>query len=84
MAIRVDVNSLSDEVRESLERGEVVEIERDGEVVGRLEPGARPGTLGRLAEELAKLGPPDENFTDDLRRIRESGNAPIGPTPWES
>ncbi|MDZ7727845.1 MAG: hypothetical protein U5Q44_06415 [Dehalococcoidia bacterium] len=38
MVMRIRVEDLGDEVRERLARGEPVEIERDGEVVARMEP----------------------------------------------
>jgi antitoxin (DNA-binding transcriptional repressor) of toxin-antitoxin stability system len=84
MAIRVDVNSLSDEVRKSLERGEVVEIEQDGEVVARIPPSRPSGGLRGFLELRLQDEPVDEDFERDLATARELINETVVTEPWES
>lgn len=84
MTLRIKLEDLGAEVRECLERGEAVEIERDGEVVGRLEPKPpRRPTLVGIIKRLRTLPPVDEDFAADLAKIREEANKSPHIRPWE-
>jgi hypothetical protein len=83
MVTRIRVEDLGDEVRESLERGEAVEIERDGKVVASI-PAERPKNAFEVFLELRRQHEPvDEDFERDLEQIRKEMNRPIGSLPWE-
>jgi antitoxin (DNA-binding transcriptional repressor) of toxin-antitoxin stability system len=72
-------------VRECLERGEPVEIERDGQIVARVEPCAEPRfKTWKEYVEARKSDPPlDDEFERDLAIAREMLNTPVETEPWE-
>lgn len=86
MVVRIRAEDLADEVREPLSRGEMVEIEHDGQVVARLEPCA-PGRAGvdwKAYVEARKSDPPlDDEFERDMATARELLNEPVETAPWE-
>ncbi len=44
MTVRIAIEDLPPEARRAIERGDSVEVERDGEIVGRLEPDFTPAS----------------------------------------
>jgi antitoxin (DNA-binding transcriptional repressor) of toxin-antitoxin stability system len=91
MTLRVDVRTLGQEIRDSLDRGESVEIERDGEVVAcipALGSNERTGTPGETP--MAKFirlrrqqEPLDEEFERDLELARQLLNEPVVTEAWD-
>lgn len=81
MTLRIDVKDLGEEVCASLERGEAVEIERDGQVVATIEP--PKGGLLALWERWQEREPLDEDFAAELAELRKQANAEAGPAAWE-
>ena len=83
MTLRVDVDQLPAEVIAALERGDTVEFERHGEIVGRVE--IEPKRISwREYWELRRNDPPlDDDFLGDLEEMRDMLNAPM-TNPWES
>jgi hypothetical protein len=86
MSTRIRFEDLPESVRESLEHGESVEVERDGLVVGsmQIQPGFKGGGLRALVEDWAKLGPLGDDYWNDVLEHRRMMNVPPRPTPWES
>lgn len=82
MTLRIDVKDLGEEVCASLERGEAVEIERDGRVVAKIEP--PKGGLLAVWERWQEMEPLDEEFARDLEMIRKWGNRPVELDEWDS
>lgn len=77
--------NLSDVLSRVRYRGESFRVERNGEVMGLLEPPPPNSrfTVQDLVELLRDLPPPDDQFSRDLCEIRESQGAL--PTPaWDS
>lgn len=91
MTLRIDVSTLSKDVRDSLARGESVEIERDGEVVACITAPATGDELQHVPETpMAKFlrlrrehGPVDEDFARDVELARKMMNEPVVTEPWE-
>lgn len=85
MAAQIDVKRLDDEVVERLERGESVEIVRDGEVIGRVEPRLKPDKVGwRAYFEARRKDPPlDDKFEEDMAKARALLNQPVEIRSWE-
>lgn len=67
MAIKVDASELPTEVLDALDRGESVEFEDEGRVVGTLRRDTPPSGPG-LWEVLAALEPLDDDFEADIAR----------------
>jgi hypothetical protein len=86
MVIRVPFESLPEEVRSAIERGDCVEFDRDGNVVARME-GEKPSWEERRARwaERARSEPPVDydEFLADLEQIREEMNRPAEARYWE-
>jgi len=85
MTVRIAIDDLPLEVRRAIERGDAVELERGGQVIGRLEPGS-PGTAGWEQFLMPRrLSPPLDHdaFLDDLEQVREELNRAASPGPWE-
>ncbi len=81
--MRVDVDRLPPEVVEALDRGDTVEFERDGELVGhaRIE---RKRLSWQEFWQLRRASPPlDEDFLRDVENVRLMLNTPM-TDPWES
>jgi len=76
--------SLSDVLNRVRYRGERFIVERNGEPVATLAPAGpeKSMTLRQLVELLKQVPPPDEDFANDLRAIRES-QPPAGMPKWE-
>jgi antitoxin (DNA-binding transcriptional repressor) of toxin-antitoxin stability system len=79
---------LGEEACASLERGEAVEIERNGEVVARIDaqrqPAGGPNNAWDRFLALRRLhGPVDEDFEQDLAEARRMLNGPVSSEPWE-
>jgi len=73
---------LSDLLSRVRYRGEVFDIERNGQVVARLGPApGRKGTVNDLLALLDEHGQ-DPAFADDLEQIRAE-QRPLGSSPWE-
>lgn len=65
--------------------GEEVEITRSGEAVAVIgPPGARLVPAKRLLDLLASAPRPDEEFADELRRLRSTVGPPRKPWPSSS
>jgi len=77
--------NLSDVLNRVRYKGESFVVVRSGEVVARLEPRPehRRVTLGEFVEIIRNAPKPDEEFLEDLRRIRASQGS-LPPSPWES
>lgn len=61
-------------------------IVRNGEEVGRLEPVPARGTkktFRELVEMVQAMGPPDDDFADDLEEIHRN-QPPLPEDPWRS
>ena len=82
MTLRIDVKELGEEVCASLERGEAVEIERDGKVVAKIEP--PKGGLLAFLEARKGQEPMDEDWERDLAKVREWMNQPVELDEWDS
>jgi hypothetical protein len=77
MTIRVDISRLPEEVAEALQRGETVEFEHDGAVVGHVEKAPRFVNWKEFFEQRAKDPPLDyDDFIADLEVIRRELNQP--------
>ncbi len=81
MTLRIDVKDLGEEVCASLERGEAVEIERDGQVVATIEP--PKGGLLAFLEWRKTQEPMDEDWERDMEIARRMLNEPVVTEPWE-
>ncbi|MBA4180775.1 MAG: hypothetical protein C0506_09325 [Anaerolinea sp.] len=83
MTVRVDVDRLPAEVVDALNRGDIVEFERDGELVASVR--AEPKRISwREYWELRRNAPPlDDDFLNDVEEVRRMLNAPM-TDPWES
>lgn len=81
MTLRIDVKDLGEEVCASLERGEAVEIERDGRVVAKIEP-PKGGLLAFLEARKGKE-PLDEDFERDMEIARQMLNELVVTPAWE-
>lgn len=80
MSLRIDVASLPEDVRRSLESGEAVEVERDGKVVAVIRSGERrPGRA--LWAALAAMEPLDDEFERDIASLDEVVQSK--PFAWE-
>jgi prevent-host-death family protein len=66
-------------------KGDSFVIVRNGEEVGRLEPmTAKPTTTFReLVDLVRSMGPPDEDFANDLEEIHRN-QPPLPDDPWRS
>lgn len=84
MAVRIAIEDLPPEARRALERGDSVELERDGEIVGRLEPGSTPPPGWARFLELRHEAPPldHDDFLEDLKLVRGLLNQPAPLGPW--
>jgi hypothetical protein len=77
MTIRVDISRLPEEVAEALERGETVELRKDGALVGRAEPCEQKSNWKAFFEDRSKALPLDyDEFIADLEMIRLELNKP--------
>ena len=84
MAVRLPADSLSPEALRALSEGDVVEFERDGELIGTMAPCKAPFTWERYFEQRRTDPPLDyDDFLKDLAMIREELNTPIEPA-WPS
>jgi antitoxin (DNA-binding transcriptional repressor) of toxin-antitoxin stability system len=81
MTLRIDVKDLGEEVCASLERGEAVEIERDGRVVAKIEP--PKGGLLAFIEARKGQEPMDEDWERDMETARRMLNESVFTEPWE-
>ncbi len=81
MTLRIDVKDLGEEVCASLERGEAVEIERDGRVVAKIEP--PKGGLLAFLEARKGQEPMDEDWERDMGIARRMLNESVVTEPWE-
>ena len=77
MTLRIDLKDLGEEVCASLERGEAVEIERDGRVVAKIEP--PKGGLLALWERWQEMEPLDEDSSGTWKRF---ATGETGPSNW--
>ena len=85
MTVRISADDLPPAVLEKLEAGESVEIERNGQVIARLEP-PKPKEFDweRFIEARRKDPPLDyDDFLRDLETAREWMNRPAEPSRWE-
>jgi prevent-host-death family protein len=75
---------LAEVLREVEERGERIEITRDGVVVAVIRP-ARPTltTVQEIREKIGGLPFPGDGFGEDLERL-QMDQEPIGPPTWPS
>ncbi len=90
MTARITMTELAERLPEILERvrdrGERFLVEQDGAPAATLGP-PEPGparTMQELAERLAGIPWPDEDFADDLEAIHEAMNRPVTPPEWPS
>jgi hypothetical protein len=88
MTVRIPIESLPEEAREALERGESVELEREGEILGRIEcPGPARSGEARHAEYLRRLraDPPVDydELLADLEMTRMELNRPAELRHWD-
>ena len=84
--MRIPIESLPAEAREALERGESVEVEREGEVVTRIEfaKASWEERRARWAERVRSEPPVDyDEFLADLEQIRNELNRPAEMPRWE-
>lgn len=84
MTVRIAIEDLPPEARRALERGDSVELERDGEIVGRLEPGSTPKSGWDRFLELRREAPAldHDEFLEDLELVRGLLNQPAPLGPW--
>ena len=68
MAVRLPAHSLSPEALRALSDGDVVEFERDGELIGTMAPGKPRFSWERYFEQRRKDPPLD--YDDFLKRLR--------------
>ncbi len=80
MALKLEASELPTEVLRALERGEAVEFEDEGRLVGTLRPDQASGGTA-LWDALARLEPLDDEFEADIER----GLSLVKPQPhaWE-
>jgi hypothetical protein len=86
MVTRVAFESLPEDVRAAIERGDTVEIERGGRVLGCIEHREDdwPERVRRWKERIASDPPLDyDDFLRDLETIREELNKPAEMPRWE-
>ncbi len=84
MPVRISADSLPPEALRALSEGDVVEFERDGELIGTMAPCKPPFSWERYIEQRRKARPLDyDDFLKDLEMIREELNTPIEPA-WPS
>lgn len=83
MTLRVDVDQLPAEVIAALERGDTVEFEHDGEVVGQVRVEPKRISWPEYWRRRSEAPPLDDDFLSDLEEIRNMLNAPM-TNPWES
>lgn len=90
MAARITPADLARRLPEILERvrdrGERFVIEDNGTPLATIAP-PEPGpakSFQELAERLAGIPWPDEDFVDDLEEIHRAMNRPIKPPEWPS
>ena len=85
MSLRVDVSELPGDVIAALERGETVEVERDGEVVASF---AMPPVVTDWERYVAlrRAAPPlgYDDFLEDLEKVRTWFNSPNESPEWPS
>jgi hypothetical protein len=79
VTIRVNVDELPDEVVAALNRGDSVEFEREGEVVGTMTPSLAGSTDWARFLEVRRSDPPldYEAFLKDLDVVRQELNTPV-------
>ncbi len=83
MTVRLDVDRLPAEVVAALNRGDTVEFEHDGELVGRLRVESKPISWREYWERRRNAPRLDDDFLRDIEDVRRMLNAPMDD-PWES
>ena len=83
MTVRVDIDQLPAEVVAALERGDTVEFEHHGEVVGKVRVEPKRISWQEYWRRREEAPPIDGEFLQDIEDIRDSLNAPM-TNPWES
>ena len=75
--MRIDIETLGEELRDAIERGEPVEVERAGTVIGRFEP-VFDATIAKWVESFdTPFGEPEvETTEEDLDLVRQLLNTP--------
>ncbi|MCZ7577096.1 MAG: hypothetical protein FIB00_04385 [Chloroflexi bacterium] len=84
MTVRIAIEDLPPEARRAIERGDSVEVERDGEIVGRLEPDFTPASGWERFLEIRHEAPQldHDDFIEDLKLVRSLLNQPAPLGPW--
>ena len=86
--VKIDISELPDAVRECLLRGETVDVEDDGRVVGQVELKTRPKPGEPVDWEgyfaARRAAPPlDDEFEKDMEKVWAVTNRPVAPVEWE-
>ena len=90
MAARITPADLAKRLPEILERvrdrGERFVVEENGAPLATIAPPelGPAKSLQEMAERLASIPWPDEDFADDLEEIHRAMNRPIEPPEWQS
>lgn len=75
--MRIDIETLGAELREAIERGEPVEVERAGTVIGRFEPVFDAMIAGWMESLETPFDEPEvETTEEDLDLVRQLLNTP--------
>jgi hypothetical protein len=86
MTVRIPIEPLPAEAREALERGESVEVEREGTVVGSVQADLRSWEERLLAWQAAVRRDPPldyDEFEKELEDIRRELNRPAEMPRWD-